>query len=282
PGDPEYMDLLTDARDSLRHTKEAFLKYLDIGYLASRLRIQSLAGWAQEQLSLIFDSTSRVAESIWGADTLLQLATLAMSASKEFHYKAHIFLRYSLSPWTVPSINIYSDFLVDRYVSLYKDPAVFATSKELFGWVFLFIISLGHDSPTWLEQLDRGDRLVLYATEVEMTSLRDYRYLDVAWLVPRDHTRWYLDMCCDTCWKHCEAIWDSSFDRVGLLNSSVPLEDIRMLLLLPRFRQTFTKAARSSQWPCKAQCGEKVLASIDAKITRLCVQMSRIYEDLLQ
>ncbi|KAL5639308.1 hypothetical protein ACGC1H_006723 [Rhizoctonia solani] len=287
PGDPVYMELLTDARDTLRHTKETFLKYLDIGYLASRLRIHSLANWAREQLLLIFDSTSRVAENIWGANTLVQLATLAIpdtvnaSASQEFHSKAHIFLRYSLAPWTVPSINICSEYLVDRYILLYKDAEVLATSKELFGWVFLFVVSLGHKSPTWSEQLGRGGRLILYAAEVEMTSLCDYRHLDVAWLVPRDHTRWHLDMCCEDCWKYCEATWDSSFDRVGLLDSSVPLEDIRKLLFLPRFRQTFAKAARSTQWPCKARCGETVLASIDKKITRLCLEMSERYLDLL-
>ncbi|KDN37727.1 hypothetical protein RSAG8_09995, partial [Rhizoctonia solani AG-8 WAC10335] len=128
PGNPEYMDLLADARDTLRHTKETFLKYLDIGRLASRLQIHTLASWAREQLLLIFDSTSRVAENIWGADTLLQLATLAVpnimkeSANEEFHSKTHIFLRYSLSPWAVPSIHLYSEFLIDRYVLLYKDP----------------------------------------------------------------------------------------------------------------------------------------------------------------
>ncbi|CAE6477738.1 unnamed protein product [Rhizoctonia solani] len=64
PGDPEYMDLFTDAKDCLRHTKETFLKYLDIGYLASRLQMKRLANWAREQLLLIFNSTSRVAENI--------------------------------------------------------------------------------------------------------------------------------------------------------------------------------------------------------------------------
>ncbi|CAE7085590.1 unnamed protein product [Rhizoctonia solani] len=285
-GDPVYMELLTDARDTLRHTKETFLKYLDIGYLASRLQIYTLANWAREQLLLIFDSTSRVAENTWDADTLLQLATLAVtgtngSASEKFHSKAHVFLRYSLSPWTVPSINMYSEFLVDCYIALYKDPDVLATSKELFGWVFLFVVSLGHESPTWSEKLTREHRLVLYAAEVEMTSLWNSQDLEVDWLVYDDDTRWYLDLCCDACWGHCEATWESSFGQVGPLDSLVPLEDIRRLLFLPRFRQTFAKAARSVHWPCKEQCGETVLALIDREIKQLCLGMSRKYEDLL-
>ncbi|KAH7334309.1 hypothetical protein B0J17DRAFT_720720 [Rhizoctonia solani] len=282
PGDPEYMNLLTDAKDSLRHTKETFLKYLDIGYLASRIQLKRLAGWAKEQLLLIFNSTSRVAENIWGADTLLQLATLAASANEEFHSKAHIFLRYSLSPWTVLSIDLCSAFLVDRYILLFKDPAVLETSKELFGWVFLFVLSLGHESKKWREQLALKDRAVLYAAELEMTSLCDYQDLDVAWLLPPNHTAWYLDICCDSCWEHCESTWDSSFGQVGLLDSSMLLSDIRMLLLLPRFRQAFAKAAHSPQWPCKARCGETVLASADQKFTQLCLDMSTVYEDLLR
>ncbi|KDN37726.1 hypothetical protein RSAG8_09994, partial [Rhizoctonia solani AG-8 WAC10335] len=114
-----------------------------------------------------------------------------------------------------------------------------------------------------------------------MTSLCDYQHLEVAWLVPHDHTKWYLDMCCDACWEHCEVTWNSSFGQVGLLDSPVPLEDIQRLLFLPRFRQTFAKAARSAQWPCEARCGETVLALIDGKITQLCLEMGGIYEDLL-
>ncbi|KAH7334310.1 hypothetical protein B0J17DRAFT_720721 [Rhizoctonia solani] len=47
PGDPFYMELLTDAKDRCRHTQDVFIRYLNIGNLADRLHMWNLADWAQ-------------------------------------------------------------------------------------------------------------------------------------------------------------------------------------------------------------------------------------------
>ncbi|CAE6421316.1 unnamed protein product [Rhizoctonia solani] len=280
PGDPFYMALLTDAKDRCRHTQEVFIRYLDIGNLDDRLHMWNLADWAHHQLELLLKSASQLIEKSWDAETVVQIATFGKTPDEEFSNQLHVFLRRILTP--NPCGNLAPHDL-SLCVSLYGSLGVLTISQELFGWAFLLVLSLGHRSATWSTKLAREDRLILYAAQAEMVKLSEYTPLGISWLVqPRQPTNGLLHLSCSLCSARCADTWDTTFGKLGTLQSAMPLDDVRQLIHLPRYRQMFAKAISSTSWPCKEKCGEAILQSVDARINKMCQSLSEIHADLVK
>ncbi|KAF8599773.1 hypothetical protein BDV93DRAFT_525859 [Ceratobasidium sp. AG-I] len=142
-----------------------------------------------------------------------------------------------------------------------------------FGYVFTIILSLGHRSPTWADQLTRDERAVLYAAQAHLTSLRKDKELDLGWLVhPR--TSSLLHKTCSACSGCFDTVWNASFGQCGTIDSAAPLRDVSELVILPQCRHIFARGVRSSSWRCEFQCGMSMLKKIDSKIERLFLDLA--------
>ena len=142
-----------------------------------------------------------------------------------------------------------------------------------FGYVFIIILSLGHRSPIWTDQLTRDQRAILYTAQAHLTSLRKDKELDLAWLAhPR--TSSLLHKTCSACSNRFDTVWDASFGQCGTINSAVPLRDVSELVVLPQCRHIFARGVRSSSWRCEFQCGMNILRKIDSKIERLFLDLA--------
>ncbi|CAE6418314.1 unnamed protein product [Rhizoctonia solani] len=301
PGDPEYMSLLADGEKDYRHSHATFIQYLDIATLASRLRMMNLFSWAVSQLTRHINSSCWTPDGTWDKTVVIQVAGLEKSTSEtpEFIYSSfcsvplRIFLRHVLDP----SIRDPSDLCIPLY-KIYQDYYDIEASPGLgiFGWMFAYVLSLGHQSPYWRELLTRDDRSILYMAQAELTNYvlslghqspywrelltRDDRSIlymaqaeltnlatrpDICtdWLTnPLDPDYNILGRSCDDCSSHCKAVWELTYGQVGDLNSNEPLKDIRHLVRLPRYRIAFKNAVHGS-WPCSNNCGIHVLNQID-------------------
>jgi hypothetical protein len=268
------MSLLMDAQN-LRHNQVSFVRYLDICTLANRLNMNSLKSWAQSQIGRFFEFTAYtwVSESTWDKQSLLEIAAFGKSSPKDIDDGIQALLRSILTP----SSALTPPYL-ETCVSLYKDPIFSKISDALFGWIFAFILSLGHRSSVWLNDLTRDDRLVLYTAQAELTNLSQHSDLRIAWLIGEKlPTFWVFDMCCQECLSHCKTVWSSSFGQVGELNSMIPLEDIRKIIRLCEYRQMFAQGAHFPTWPCWRGCARGILRSVDEHTNLLFRDLSKLY-----
>ncbi|CAE7085570.1 unnamed protein product [Rhizoctonia solani] len=269
PGDPEYMSLLSDGEKDYRHSQSTFIRYLDIATLAGRLRMINLYSWALSQLTRHINSSCWTPDGTWDKQVVIQVAALEKSTSEapEFVYSSlcsvplRIFLRHVLDP----SIRDPSDLCIPLF-KVYKDRYYNAETQYdlgIFGWMFIYVLSLGHHAPYWLEMLTRDDLLILYMAQAELTNLAVRSDVCTGWLTnPLDPEYNILSRSCDDCLSHCKAIWELTYGQVGDLNSSEPLKDLRHLMKLPGYRIAFKNAVHGS-WPCLNNCGIHVLNQID-------------------
>lgn len=272
------MSLLADAQHSDRHTQELFVRYLDIGTVADILNMYKLNNWARSQLELLLGSGSWFSKYTWDEELLLQLDAAVWE--EWFYYDVQAFLRLILTPPDPIASHHKTATRLETCISLYKNPKLLAERGTLFGWVFLYILSLGHRSPAWLDKLTRDDRLVLYAAQAELTNLSSRPDLPLDWLTLHEDLISNLD--CEDCLPRLEVTWNSIFGRVGRLNSVVPLEDIRRIMFLPACRQEFAQAVHSPSWPCQRGCSNQVLAMYDMGLSGLCYQFSDIHKHFVE
>ncbi|KDN37725.1 hypothetical protein RSAG8_09993, partial [Rhizoctonia solani AG-8 WAC10335] len=269
PGDSEYMSLLADGEKDYRHSQATFIRYLDIATLAGRLQMINLFSWALSQLTRHINSSCWTPDGTWDKSVIIQVAGLEKSTSEapEFVYSSfcsvplRIFLRHVLAP----SVRDPSDLCIPLYM-IYKDLYYDAETLHdlgIFGWMFVYVLSLGHHSPYWREMLTRDDRSVLYMAQAELTNLAARSDVYTGWLTnPLDPEYNILGRSCDDCSSHCKAVWGLTYGQVGDLNSSEPLKDLRHLVKLPRYRIAFKNAVHGI-WPCLNNCGIYVLNQID-------------------
>lgn len=244
----------------------------------------SLKAWAQSQIELFLKETLWASKNTWSQALLLQTAAFGTPASTRFNYAMQMLLLSVLDHPTTSDEHAQSPYH-DICISLYQNPGLTASNAALSGWVFLYVLSLGHRSPTWINQLSRNDRLVLYAAYAELTNLRHNPALQTIWLTsPKDESFGGLSSTrsCIKCIRYLQDSWDSSLGQVGRLNSAVPLEDIRQIMRLPSYREIFAKAVRSQSWPSDCGCGENVLSYINTQINYLFQDFSQVQKHFVE
>jgi hypothetical protein len=268
------MSLLTAAQNPLCHNQASFVRYLDIGILADRLNMNSLKSWAQSQLRHFLELTEQawVSKSTWDKQLLLEIAAFGKSSPEDIDNGIQTLLRAILTPSSV-----LTPPYLETCVSLYKDSTFSKTSDALSGWIFVFILSLGHRSSVWLNDLTRDDRLVLLTAQAELTNLSQRSDLRINWLTEKRGELGPFNLCCGNCSHFWNPMWVSNYGKVGKLNSATPLEDIRQIMRLGDYRQTFAWAISSGTWPCQEECGKKVLRSVDERTNLLFQDFDKLH-----
>ncbi|KAF8603029.1 hypothetical protein BDV93DRAFT_523617 [Ceratobasidium sp. AG-I] len=284
PGEAEYMSLITDARQTRSHTQDMFLRYSDIGDLAARFGITDLANWAWSQLELLLTSSDRLAKCKWGSATILKLLPHIndMHKNKSSLWAGlPIFILLALSqPTRNPRLSATEPMLdTDVCVQLYRHLALVATpaGRAVFGYSFIFVLSLGHRSSVWVDQLTWQDRAKLYAAQVHMTRLHQIQELNIGWLKEPQ----LPEKVCATCRLRFGTIWEASFAQCGPLDSAVPLEDVSKLLHLPQYYQQFFQPIRSGAWVCERKCEEAILANIGLAMLNMFANLAEHHKHIV-
>ncbi|CAE7079279.1 unnamed protein product [Rhizoctonia solani] len=176
-----------------------------------------------------------------------------------------------------------SDHITVRLCTkLYKEKSLLVDAPGIFGFVFAVILSLGHRSSVWTNDMTREDRRVLFAANSMFTCLRDHTDLGVGWLLQPTDMRDVIKDCPD-CSKlkntGFKAWWDSGFGQCGKLSSQIPLEDIRHIVRLPHYRNLFSDASSVRRY-CGKGCPARLLAYIDEHMESLYHALTKKYQDL--
>lgn len=253
PSDPLYLALLRDAKYPGKRSQDLLVRYLDISCLARQFGKAELEEWARSQLLLVLESTEGLAGSNWDKGTLLRLNSYARASGiGDLISSARNFTQYFISISTVNETSrqasVFSN--LDTCVQMYKDPNLPNDDPLLFGCVFACILSLGHRSTTWISSMSQRERTVLYAAQVQLTSIAN-EMESVDWLQSTISSLPSTDKLCWRCRSQLRKLWQKSFGECGDLRSAIPLQDIRALARLPQHRKLLV-----SQWGTFETCAK--------------------------
>ncbi|KAG8730723.1 hypothetical protein FRC12_020106 [Ceratobasidium sp. 428] len=208
PANAEYLSLLTEANQVDSNMQSRFTYYLDISLLAMTFGMNDLGIWAHCQLKVLLQSSGSLASKAWKEDTLLQAlrcAYIMPGDTVDFEHDMLAFLYLVLSPSTSSLQDSQSGFNLETCVGLFKRVGLLESAPQLFGYIFAIILSLGHQSPVWKENLTREDRAALYAAQVHLVRLGRYEGLSLRWLTLSQNLRpavSFLAMDCHSCIKN--------------------------------------------------------------------------------
>lgn len=268
---------------------------LGIAILARHFGMSEIESWSFSRLTPLIKAPIHVANSSWDKNSILQVMentegldythVMEHLADRRFANDMNTTVWLALSTLAPNSPLAYQTPLssnLDTCVALYKDSSFSKTHPALFGYVFTIILSLGHRSSVWTKQLTREDRTVLYAAQVNLTSLDKDPDLDLSQLLQVPKSFLARD---SPFWSYCRPqqynAWDASFANLGTLNSSTPLEDICKLVLLPAYRQLFADSTRA-YGHCFAGYCQRALDDIDAAVNNIFMGMYRKYEYFIE
>ncbi|KAF8593403.1 hypothetical protein BDV93DRAFT_612242 [Ceratobasidium sp. AG-I] len=280
PADPEYESCFMLTKSARSHTKDDFLCHLGIYAITRYFGMSKLHDWACSRLKGVLKLATEIFNTSWDKGTIMQVATCLYEESHWLNCNLHAFILLTLS--TSAQNNPIAHQLpvssnLDTCVALYKDPSLPKTYPAIFGYVFTVILSLGHRSSVWTNQLTREDRNILYAAQVHLMSLGDDPDLDLSWL-SQSPSKYRIEFCSDSCIKDTNTAWSASFALCGASDSVIPLVDVSMLVLLPGYRQLFADSARSNFKSCINECACNALNSIDAWTQAIFAAMCNKYK----
>lgn len=241
PSDPLYLALLTDAKDTSKHDRDLLVRYLDISCIARQFGKSELEEWARSQLRLVLESMYHLATSGWDKDTLLRLNSYARSTGIEgLISSTRTFIEYfiSISSDRKPSGQEPISSNLDTCVQMYKDPNLPNDDPALFGCVFASILSLGHRSTTWISKMTQRERAVLYAAQVQFTSVVD-EMESVEWLRHAALSLPFLEEVCPECQSQLEYLWLISFSQCVGRGSADTSQNVTALARLPQHRRAW-------------------------------------------
>ncbi|KAF8599767.1 hypothetical protein BDV93DRAFT_525854, partial [Ceratobasidium sp. AG-I] len=280
PADAEYRSLFVSAQSTASPTKDIFLCYQGVYATTRYFGMTELRDWSYSQLDIVLKSVTGFVNASWDKATIIQALTCAQTMDYWNCDDLCAFVNLALSTSAPNNPLTYQPPLssnLDTCIALYKDPNLPKTYPVLFDYVFTVILSLGHRSSVWINQLTREDRNILYAAQVHLVSLGADSDLKLSWLShPPSKNR--SDFCSNSCTKDADTAWSTSFAYYGALNSDIPLVDIAKLVLLPSYRQLFADSTQSYFKSCKNGCARKPLFRIDVWIEAVFDAMCRKYQ----
>jgi hypothetical protein len=221
------------------HNPEILTKYLDISYISYKFGMRNLELWARTQFELVLQSsyTSTFVFSQWNSATLLHFQLYADSTGdSNLRLRVKTFIQYLISIFadkmTQPSSSVFSNF--NACVEMYKDGCLKQQNPVLFGCVFAAIVSQDHRSGMWTSAITQKDKMLLYAAQVQLTSVA--QELEKArWLLLSPSDLPFFAQLCPTCQSELPEVWKNTFGSCGHLNSSVLLQDMHCLSQLPQY-----------------------------------------------
>ncbi|KAG8707210.1 hypothetical protein FRC11_007602 [Ceratobasidium sp. 423] len=189
PGDEGYL-IFTNSYNQYRDERlqDVYTLYVDIATLSRLFGMIKLEEWAIDRLHSIFTNPHRsltiFASRSWSADDLFHLR--ALSCDTELEQPAMIFIQYfisinlrELSDPSCPTDSLNARSCMDLYDIVKNSDLV--DEPILLGCMFLNLLSLGHRSRIWSEDMTRKDRAILYAAQVQLvdaaTELQNLEWL---------------------------------------------------------------------------------------------------------
>ncbi|KAH7334985.1 hypothetical protein B0J17DRAFT_96446 [Rhizoctonia solani] len=246
--------------------------------------------WAMNMLHLIFanphDALTEFALVEWSTDSLFHLRTLSRNTGLERPAMRFIqyFVSMNLTDANPPSSN------ARACVDLYGTVKSSDTDTALFGCVFLKLLSLGHRSRIWTQCVNRKDRAILYAAQVQLVNVaKELRNLE--WLKPNPPPISRAEpKLCKSCETKTVAIWNKGFGQLGQgLGSTVPFEDISVLSQVAKAHFEFHQEWNARLKYCCGYAGRCVLLSpnelpgfLDENIRKLFEEVASRYKKLAE
>lgn len=259
-GDSGYTSFITAAQEPSSHGPTLVGHLTDTGTLAMRFGMFSLDTWVYSQLLMVLRHTPSAAINSLPSVVTYMKATHVGTSRDEVSAWVELIIWLSFKRSEDPETSRLSVF-----VDWYRDQSLAEKSPRLFGYLFIVILSLGHLSHVWNNILTRDERRIFYAANTVLVRLCDHGDLEVEWL---SQPTFVKDICSQpACTRNFDKYWSSIFGQHKSLGSSVALEDIHRIVLLPKHRYQFAK--QSESWKCESQCAQKTLAKIDTLIGRL-------------
>ncbi|KAF8598159.1 hypothetical protein BDV93DRAFT_547508 [Ceratobasidium sp. AG-I] len=283
PENPAYMAFLRGIQHGSGRDRDMLVRFADLSDLALRFGMRALSLWGLSQLLPLLKSRD-LANYAWDKKILCKmLSCLSAHPSIGDHSEILDFILTILSisienpPTPQDSLTPILNTCVHWYKNLSPSSHIMP-ERTIFGYVFALILSLGHRSAVWTDNLTRADRLILYAAQAHLTCLKQDIVVDLGWIYnPRGY---YIgNTACLTCGKQLDSVWDASFGLCGPLSSYMPLEDVTKLVQLPKYRQAFANIVLSENWErlCEGEdegegegerCGAMMLGVVDGCIEK--------------
>lgn len=277
-----------------QHTISNFRIYLDVADLASRFAAPSLESWAHTQLKRVVKSPegglSRYYLSSEYQLRALQYAKSSQDEDLVTNVRNMIQLHFvwfsNSSPIEVPKQSPHIlCALRERAVQMYKIADLRQTDLTLFGYMFCYVLSLGHE--IWMRDplFTRSDRVIFLSAQVHLTPL-PVGTLGLDWLstLTPDNPRGSETQieCCSQCnfYPAWEATLGSSFLQ-EIRENTTPLFGISQLVLLPFRRLQFTGLVE--QHPsthCQNSCATRILNYVDKNLQNVYIKMTEYCKDV--
>ncbi|KAG8712670.1 hypothetical protein FRC09_019592 [Ceratobasidium sp. 395] len=294
PGSAAYVALREDVQNDENYDWTLFLQYFSLGALAVCFNMTDVARWIWPRAGIILKSAMRlVSDSLVQhklSQTIMRMLSYYETVLEHEPNVARELLAFSrltlnVSPKDqLPSVQGGLISNLEACLLLYRKSLPLKgslTHSMALGYTFIMLLSLGHQSDIWKNELTRDERSVFYAAQVHLVSLGNYPNLELGWF--HDPARSGIpDQACPACSQQFARVWSESFGHLGALNSPLPLHDVTGLTYLPRCRYMFSGEVRKPDWPCQTGCGEKMVEKINGCLDRLFnEQLVRIYEELI-
>ncbi|CAE6476361.1 unnamed protein product [Rhizoctonia solani] len=290
PGDTGYSTFVAGYSEYWGRTrlKEVYTLYVNIATLGRLFGMVKIEEWAMDMLYEIFanphDTLTEFALVEWSADSLLHLRTLSRGTELDRPVMRFIqyFVSINLTDANPPSSN------ARACVELYEAVKSSDTDTALFGCIFLKLLSLGHRSPIWTQCVNRKDRAILYAAQVQLVHVaKELRNLE--WLKPKPPPISRAEpKLCNSCENKTVAIWNKGFGQLGQgFGSTVPFEDITILSQVAKAHFEFHQEWRDRLRYCCGYAGRCSLLSpnvlpgfLDDSIRKLFEEIASRYKKL--
>ncbi|KAG9094844.1 hypothetical protein FRC07_011194, partial [Ceratobasidium sp. 392] len=289
-GSPVYRHLVEDIQDNSKHDYRLFESYFDLGLMAWRFDLADIARWAWPRVgtvlnSVVMDFATTECGNEWWQEVLSYYEAIREYAPNVANELLGIFRLCVSMPLGDRLVTTQEEPQVDikTCVALYKgsSPLPNPVSAMILGYTFVVLLSLGHNSDVWKNQLTRDERSVFYTAQAHLVSLDNNPNLDLAWL-KNPNASTLMQQICRECESRFDSLWSKSFGLLGTFGSPLPLADVCKLARLPQCRYLFAEAVRKPDWSCRSGCGERMVRRIDKHMGKLfSEQMVAIYKELV-
>ncbi|KAF8598051.1 hypothetical protein BDV93DRAFT_561738 [Ceratobasidium sp. AG-I] len=294
PSDQQYRSIIGDAVDVSQHTVPNFRIYLDVADLAGRFAAPSLESWARTQLKRVVKSPeggiSRYYLSSEYQLRALQYAKSSGDGDLVTNVRNLIQLHFAWvsndSPIKVPTQSPQIlGALRERAIQMYKVADLRQIDLPLFGYMFCYVLSLGHE--IWMKDplFTRADRVIFLSAQVQLTPL-PVGTLGLDWvctLTPDNQRGEETQIeCCEQC--NFYPAWEAALGSVFLQEmreNTTPLFGISQLVLLPFRRLQFSdlvQQVRSTD--CQSSCATRIVDFVDKNIQNVHIKMTEYCRDV--
>ncbi|KEP51794.1 hypothetical protein V565_055810 [Rhizoctonia solani 123E] len=280
-GHPALANLLENLQTPSSRDPAVLSHLMGVGYLASRFGMTRIDAWSQRHIHTILTSWLPPYPENWDTEFVLQLAQYMQSTTVTgYSYDILVRMRLILACLVTDAYDRDKDAprgrIIDMCAALYNRKDLLINGPGLFGFLFAVVVSLGHRSSIWTNDLTREDRRVLYAASTILTCLRDQADLGIHWFSNRS----VLNSTCSQCSHFVNLWWHDVFSECGDFQSRVLLEDIRRVVALPSYHLRFRELADRKSFSC--QCLNKINADIEQHIEDVYCNLTEKYTFLVQ